>query len=672
MAESVLEPIDPNRANGKSEKEKKVKLSSLCLTPPQVIRTNAGRDFHRGSFLGEGGFARCFQVKDDSGQIFAAKTVAKESLKSGKTKAKLLTEIKIHKSLSHANIVRFIDCFEDDLNVYILLEMCENQSLMNMLKQRKRLSEPEARFYTVQVLGAARYMHQHRIIHRDLKLGNIFIDRQMNLKVGDFGLAAYLASDDERKMTICGTPNYIAPEVLYGKEKGHSYEVDIWSIGVILYAILFAKPPFQCKEVDDIYDRIKKNDYDFPESTKVSEAALDLIQQLLSPEPEERPTIDEIFCSKFFKGLFPSSIPEAALYHRPVFKALTKEASTRNFVNCQIAAGLRVDPVHHPQQTKPVTLQPIITKDDFQAAGPRAILPVSLSPASTKEKYKMILVNNNNNNNTRLTTNLNLKQLQQQKIKTSTIIKSAKKSSAMDIANPKEDPPITCTSTINRAIFSHTGKEMLSLWQGTDKTPSLFISKWVDFSHRYGLSYQLSDGNVGVLFRNNTVMLMTPDHSSFLSFDLNIKHNNWVGVFVDPATTDPGDAKKVKLLKMFDEYMREKLRMYELSSNRRNQFHLDVNPLFIVNYQRLKECVMFHMNNGTYQFNFTDHYKLVISRNGRQVDIIDSQGLRRTWAIDEAVVLSKRADAAGSLSDPAYGLIRRLQTCVKLIRLENN
>lgn len=117
---------------------------------------------------------------------------------------------------------------------------------MDLLRRRRRLSEPEARYYLVQIIGANGYMHQTNVIHRDLKLGNIFLDDNMNLKVGDFGLAALIEKPGDRKKcdtclelladirTICGTPNYIAPEILFDTANGHSFEVDIWSVGVIL------------------------------------------------------------------------------------------------------------------------------------------------------------------------------------------------------------------------------------------------------------------------------------------------------------------------------------------------------------------------------------------------------------------------------------------------------
>lgn len=94
------------------------------------------------------------------------------------------------------------------------------QTLMELVKGRKRLSEPEARYFGAQLLDAMRYLHAHAIIHRDLKLGNLFLTEQLELRVGDFGLATQLDHPDERKRTVCGTPNYIAPEILEGKD-GH-------------------------------------------------------------------------------------------------------------------------------------------------------------------------------------------------------------------------------------------------------------------------------------------------------------------------------------------------------------------------------------------------------------------------------------------------------------------
>jgi polo-like kinase 1 len=143
------------------------------------------------------------------------------------------------------------------------------------------------------MIGALKYLHAHRVIHRDLKLGNLFLNDQMMIKTGDFGLASKLEFEGEKKRTICGTPNYIAPEVLDGK-LGHSYEVDIWSLGVILYTMLIGKPPFETSDVKTTYRRIRMNAYAFPDHVQISDPAKALITRILNTDPTKRPTLDEM------------------------------------------------------------------------------------------------------------------------------------------------------------------------------------------------------------------------------------------------------------------------------------------------------------------------------------------------------------------------------------------
>lgn len=212
---------------------------------------------------------------------------------------------------------------------------------MELLKTRKRVSEPEVRFFMVQIIGAIKYLHSRRVIHRDLKLGNIFFDPDMNLKIGDFGLASVLPSNDSRKYTICGTPNYIAPEVLGGKQTGHSFEVDIWAIGIMMYALLIGKPPFQAKDVNVIYERIKKTEYYFPEDKPISDSAKFLIKDLLSLNPLSRPTIDEILDYDWFKGPFPDKTREISLQETPEgLYHISKTQSSINFKQAKKAAEI--------------------------------------------------------------------------------------------------------------------------------------------------------------------------------------------------------------------------------------------------------------------------------------------------------------------------------------------
>jgi polo-like kinase 1 len=202
----------------------------------------------------------------------------------------------------------------------MILELCSNNSMSEMMNNRKRISEPESRYYLSQLVISLQYLHRHLIIHRDLKLGNLFIDKHMRLKVGDFGLAAKLENPNEKRMTVCGTPNYIAPELLNGK-KGHSFEVDIWSTGIILYTFLVGKPPFQSKDVKSTYKRILSNVYSYPDGLTVSLDAKDLIACMLQARPECRPTLQQILSHPFFSspGVFtPASLPVTSLKETPM------------------------------------------------------------------------------------------------------------------------------------------------------------------------------------------------------------------------------------------------------------------------------------------------------------------------------------------------------------------
>ena len=277
------------------------------------------RKYYKGRLLGKGGFAKCYEFTcSENKKIFAAKVVAKSGLVKSRAKQKLISEIKIHKSLHHPQIVAFEHYFEDTENVYILLEMCHNQTLNELLKRRKRLTEIEVQCYIVQLIKALKYLHSHRVIHRDLKLGNLFLTDKMELKVGDFGLATKLDFEGERKRTVCGTPNYIAPEILDGKT-GHSYEVDIWSLGVIVYTLIIGKPPFETRDVKTTYKRIKMNAYSFPENAIISEAAKNLISQILVTDPAKRPTLDQILTHDFFNQgtSIPKLLPASTLACTP-------------------------------------------------------------------------------------------------------------------------------------------------------------------------------------------------------------------------------------------------------------------------------------------------------------------------------------------------------------------
>lgn len=285
--------------------------------------------YARGKFLGKGGFAKCYECTNlETKKVTAAKIIPKSTLQKSRQRAKLLSEIKIHRSLQHPNVVQFEHVFEDSLNVYILLELCNNQSLNDLIKRRKRLTEIEVQCYIYQIVQALKYLHMNKIIHRDLKLGNLFLSDKMELKLGDFGLAAKLEFDNEKRHTVCGTPNYIAPEILENKI-GHSYEVDVWSLGVVIYTLIIGRPPFETPEVKSTYKKIKMCAYTFPEHIPYTENVRNIISKILVIDPSKRPTLDEVMQHPFINNGqgFPRSLPLSTLACPPSKSYLDQFAS---------------------------------------------------------------------------------------------------------------------------------------------------------------------------------------------------------------------------------------------------------------------------------------------------------------------------------------------------------
>ncbi|ENH60595.1 Cell cycle serine/threonine-protein kinase CDC5/MSD2 [Fusarium oxysporum f. sp. cubense race 1] len=334
--------------------------------PPSTDRPD-GATYQVGKLLGKGGFAVCY-----SGQLlptkqrFALKIV--KSHMPPKMEQKFQTELQIHSKMKHKNIVQFLRAFSYEKCTYLILELCPNGSLMDMVKRRKGLTEPEVRFYSVQIAGAIKYMHNKGIIHRDLKMGNIFLDSQMNAKIGDFGLAALLVTGRDmhtiRRTTLCGTPNYIAPEILEKGKKGHDHMVDIWSLGIIMYAMFTSKPPFQSSTTDEIYRRARERDYDWPSAETsrryISQEAKELVATMLQ-DAESRPEPEAIIQHPFFTcGYMPTEAemssrlrevpPDREEFYATRMSSALQAQSYRNFKDmcreCGIGPYAPVQVVH--------------------------------------------------------------------------------------------------------------------------------------------------------------------------------------------------------------------------------------------------------------------------------------------------------------------------------------
>ncbi|KAI8970077.1 kinase-like domain-containing protein [Mycotypha africana] len=304
---------------------------------PSIIKDYKQRkQYKKLEYLGNGAFARVYKVVTKENEYYAAKVIAKSSINNDKIKSKLLAEINIHRTLKHDNIVKFHRCIEDKHNIYLVLELCENKTLSVMLKNRGGfLTELEVRYYMAQILTALRYMADNRVLHRDLKMSNILLDANMDCKIGDFGLAALLLSKEDRKRTICGTPHYIAPEILFSRNRGHNHKVDMWSAGVIMFNMLFGKQPFDVNGKLN-FKQVLQNQYlpqyIYPKETagNVSKEAKHMINHLLVNDPDERLSVVEALSHAFFQSAIPDHIPKTALFETPSYDSLFKDTTFSN------------------------------------------------------------------------------------------------------------------------------------------------------------------------------------------------------------------------------------------------------------------------------------------------------------------------------------------------------
>ena len=253
--------------------------------------------------LGRGGFGQCYKfrcIDKDDKNYYAGKIIKKEKVRNNKKS--LLDEINIQKQFNNnPKVVKVKDYFEDDENVYIILELCKKKSLADYLLARGgRLKEIEVKCFIFQLLQGLKCLHKEKIIHRDLKPNNLLLDDKYELKIGDFGLVVKITQDKEGIKDICGTYSYMAPEIYKNNEKGYSFEVDIWAVGIIIYQLLTGKLIFNGENKDEIEKKILSFQPEYLDVSGLSDVAADLIKQILVIEPKMRPGISQILYHYFF------------------------------------------------------------------------------------------------------------------------------------------------------------------------------------------------------------------------------------------------------------------------------------------------------------------------------------------------------------------------------------
>ncbi|CAK9800614.1 Calcium/calmodulin-dependent protein kinase type 1 [Anthophora quadrimaculata] len=283
---------------GKKDSNKKIKKDGKNDKSPSVEDKYILKEL-----LGTGAFSevRLAESKEKPGQVYAVKIIDKKALK-GKEDS-LENEIRVLRRLTHPNIVQLLETFEDKHKVYLVMELVTGGELFDRIVEKGSYTEKDASDLIRQVLEAVDYMHDQGIVHRDLKPENLLYyspDEDSKIMISDFGLSKM--EDSGIMATACGTPGYVAPEVLAQKPYGKA--VDVWSIGVISYILLCGYPPFYDENDANLFAQILKGEFEFdsPYWDDISDSAKDFILKLICLNVDERYSCKQALAHPWISG----------------------------------------------------------------------------------------------------------------------------------------------------------------------------------------------------------------------------------------------------------------------------------------------------------------------------------------------------------------------------------
>ena len=282
---------DPNispRTKANIKLDKKVKLAFQSTNNPPATSS----DFYKiGKVMGKGAFGKVnLAIHRLSEKFVALKSINKTYLSEEASKRKVMQEFNILRRTRHRNIVRLYESFETQQHIVFVMEICGAGDLLTYVRRRRKLKEDVAKHVFRQIIEGLKYCHSKNILHRDIKLDNILLTSEGDVKICDFGVSK-LVKKGEIMTEQCGTPAYIAPEVF--ENKGYEgYASDAWSAGVVLYAMLYGTVPFKASNMTELQKQITKCQTTFKD--EISEEAISLLKGILERDPTKRLTTTEI------------------------------------------------------------------------------------------------------------------------------------------------------------------------------------------------------------------------------------------------------------------------------------------------------------------------------------------------------------------------------------------
>lgn len=260
-------------------------------------------DFKQLKFLGEGSFGKveAYALRSNPGRKYAIKTIPKSLIRKYNMVRQMNQELRILYRLNHFNIAKLYSHFEDETFIYMVQEYAELGDLFRFIEKfpRKRLKEKKAANLIKQLLEALKYIHSNGIMHRDIKPENIFLGKGEIVKLGDFGWSSFV-SNKEKRYTFCGTPDYLAPEMI-DQSVGHGNSVDVWAVGIMAFELVKGLPPFHSKSYEATLENIKKMKYRL--DSDFSNKAKDFISKILRRNPRQRPSAASLLEHPWLKDL---------------------------------------------------------------------------------------------------------------------------------------------------------------------------------------------------------------------------------------------------------------------------------------------------------------------------------------------------------------------------------
>lgn len=514
--------------------------------------------------LGQGGFAAVYRVTHkNTNKVYAMKVISKERYTSSNGNSsleKLKNEIQIQKTLNHPNIVQSRISFSDDSNYYIALEYCPGKTIREYLKNNSqgRLSEPETRKILKDVINGLVFLHNRHIIHHDLKLENFIIGSDGRVKIADFGLATFHKDDEDKNLSICGTPNYMSPEILLKKDKGNGFASDVWAIGITAYTLLTGKAPFSGISREIVYEKIKNCVFNFPSSIQISYEAREFIKSILKFDPSKRPTASELLIHPFIKKYDPEPIQ--------LYKPIQANPQIQSFT---------------PSPTKRRPMPTPSMKDNVA-------------------KYGKALPQTPSNNRYGIT-------------RRSPNIDSPLCRRILDDSDDIIKKPSYLVGQVQSDYENKEANNSSSNYRKNFSIPNNFVTKHLFI--KKDLCYMLGNGIVGACFDDKSRIVMDPNEA-FVQYYTN--YSSLEEVFeIDNSIEFEGELHdKISLVKNIAKAFKKYRNLYEVTKTT----YLSSIPLhFISRFTKMDDLILFKFNNKNVQANFKDSKKLIIFWNTKKM-----------------------------------------------------